>query len=223
MGFNPAWKLRERLWSRQTFVAAENSPRWVVLHHPRADVEVTKPDVDLTDACPVCASGWRQTGPLHIRPSDLPKRAYAVTAENDVLLREDAVAALEDHGRGLTLMQVMDTKERPLSWYQATPDAELPRVVDASNNGYETDMQCTLCQRDGFFDGNQPPPLYERATLDAIPDDLDFVGSYERLGVSGIGRLAAARVFARRDVAERLRAAAGPSNLILQPLRVRVG
>lgn len=138
-----------------------------------------------------------------------------------MLLREDAAEALDGHRSGLTLTQVEDHEGRGLPWYQATPDVELPRVVDASNNGYVCDMQCVRCQRDGFFtDRMRLAPLYERTSLDDISPHLNFVGSYERYGVSGPTRLVGARLFARRDTGERLVQVARRSNLVLRSLRV---
>lgn len=222
-GLNPAWAAREALWSRRTRLASTDSDEWFVLIHPRATITVRKPEVDLTDACPVCASGWKQRGPLRLPPTALPQRGLAMTDDNDLLLREDAVEALDGCNMGLDLKPVQGTDGSELPWLQAVPVDELPPVVDASNNGYSTDLQCVRCQRDGFFDGAKPTPLYEPSALAAVPATHCFVASSERLGVSSSKRLVAARVFARRDAAERLLAAVGAANLKVHPLRLRSG
>lgn len=220
-GLNPAWSVREVLWARRTRLPSTDSDEWFVLTHPRATVSVRKPEVDLTDACPVCASGWKQVGPLRLPPSALPRRGMAMTDDNDLLLREDAVTALDGCTQGLNLTPVLGTDGSVLPWMQAVPLTELSPVVDASNNGYSTDLQCIRCQRDGFFDGARPTPLYEPSALAAVPATYRFIGSAERLGVSSGKRLVAARVFARREAAQRLLAAVGHPNLTVQPLRVR--
>jgi hypothetical protein len=217
---NPLWQAREAVWRWRKRVSSSHSDTWFQLTHPRATIDVRKPNVDLADACPVCAAGWKQTGPLQVPPSALPRRALAMTHDDDLLLRDDALEALDGLTAGLTLVGVEGTDGSALPWTQVVPNLELPRVVNASNNGYTADMQCIQCQRDGFFDDTNRAPLYGPSALSALPTNAYFVGSTERRGVSSRRRLVAARVFARREAAERLLTVAGRSNLTSQSLRV---
>lgn len=140
---------------------------------------------DLTNACNKCGSGAVQIGPLRIRPSDLKKldvqnsiywHVIISRRLRDLFLKED-VKEVEFR----EVVSKIDNKG--LGYYQIIPKYILPPALPSS---FETDNQCPICKRDGYFDGHieGKPKILKYKLSENILNKADFFFSYEFLGYS---------------------------------------
>ena len=131
---------------------------------------------DLSQACPRCGSGARQTSPLVLKRSDTPSRGDIFQTMDYEYLVSPALAQGLREARlsGLELRQaVAHTDNRPLPWYQIVSSRELP-PMSGLTRGILRERPCPLCGRDGHFQSafNPIEIAYDRGAVnvDELPD-----------------------------------------------------
>ena len=139
--------------------------------HPRAGTSY-----DDANACPECGAGLRQTSPLQVRRTELPKSALAAAAADELLLHESIAAVVEAADLpGVAFREVQGPDGTSLPWRQLVVEHTLPPML-ASSRGLirgrsGAERPCTRCARDGWFDTPSDPyiPAYEKKVLDTMP------------------------------------------------------
>ena len=140
--------------------------------HPRADTTY-----DDTNACPQCGAGLRQTSPLRMRKTELPKLALATGAADELLLHESVADVVSRAGlRGIHFRPVLDKDGAEIPWQQMVVEETLPPMIASSRGMIRgrtgVERPCARCRRDGWFDTQSDPfvPAYARSVLDTMPD-----------------------------------------------------
>jgi hypothetical protein len=142
-------------------------------------------EYDLSEVCPRCGTGARQTTALTLDRSELPTDLDLFeTLDGEILASPSLRTALEGAGlSGLELRQAIDHRDGgALDWFQLIPSSEMP-PWDASSMGYKREAPCPNCHRDGYFDAvNEPFEIaYAESGLAAVDD---ITRTYEHFGNS---------------------------------------
>lgn len=171
--------------------------------HPRKGTSY-----DESEACPECGAGLRQTSPLVVLKTELPRAAHAAGIGDEVLFRDEAAATLEAAGlAGVSFREVREKSGAILPWRQLVVTATLPPMLAATRGmirgRVSMERPCSTCGRDGWFDTPHDPfiPAYDGAATAAMPD---AAWTHERWGtgawatpVHGKRRLAERRLIVR--------------------------
>lgn len=154
---------------------------------------------DLAEACPVCATGCRQTSAWFIDGEEIPKLSghRVVESKWNVLVDEGIACALEDAAvTGLSFRSVYavmpDKRQVKLRWKQLCADNGLP-PMSPSTTGFQREDQsdkvqaCKVCKRNGYLPMNEVPPrpVYRASDLRGA---LDVNSSWENYWGSCVDR-----------------------------------
>lgn len=144
-------------------------------------------EYDLSDACPRCGTGARQTSPLIVDGLEVSSRQSLIqTLDREFLLAPELADRLRERGiSGASLLGVKSARHGfTLPWTQLLPTFEMP-PMHPSSTGIERERPCPQCMRDGYFhDANHPLELaYTQSSLGSLPD---VVHTFERFGNSGL-------------------------------------
>jgi hypothetical protein len=139
---------------------------------------------DFASACSTCGTGARQTSPLSLKASGLPRRGDVVeTGQGELLVSPSLGRALRSTGVKQRKVRSA-TSGDALPWVQLESDVELP-PWSAETRGGARESACSRCDRDGHFDSAKNPLriAYDAADLDV--DELpDAVHTFECFGNS---------------------------------------
>lgn len=174
---------------RAQLILMEHQNEYTIFGGPRMGTQY-----DLSDACPACGAGARQTSPMMIDGEDLPRLEglrVASTPYSDILVDEAMAEQLEDMGvTGLSFRSVyavMENKRQvKLRWRQLCARHVLPPISPRST-GVERRGACPSCGRSGFCPKMDDPArvAYRSQDLDGAEDvnstwewfgDWDFNG-----------------------------------------------
>ena len=140
--------------------------------HPREGTSY-----DDSAACPRCGAGVRQTSPLRVRKTELPKSYLAAGIADDLLLHESVAGTIASAGlRGITLRPVLDTSGATIPWFQIVVETTMPPMLAGSRGMIRgragAERPCARCGRDGWFNTTADAfvPVYQRSVLDTMPD-----------------------------------------------------
>lgn len=171
-------------WHEDRYTDAEmDAARLIVLHPPWTyviDGGVSwGTTFDLTGACPVCATGCRQTSAWFINGEEIPKLEghRVVESEWTVLVDEGIASALEDAAvTGLSFRSVyavmQDKRQVKLRWKQLCADNVLP-PMSRDTTGFRRIVQsekvraCDVCGRNGYLPMREMSlrPVYRASDL----------------------------------------------------------
>jgi hypothetical protein len=176
---------------------------------------------DDSDACPECGAGLRQTSPLRMRKTELPK-SYLATGAADELLVHDSVAQVMTAARlrGVTLRPALAHDGGEIPWQQVVVEETMPPMLATSRGMIRgragAERPCSRCGRDGWFGTTSDPfiPAYPRSALQAMPD---LAWTYEQFGTGAWGT----PVHGKRWLARRRLIARPSVYALLKPLKVR--
>lgn len=146
---------------------------------------------DLTQACPACATGCRQTSALFIKGEDVPKLEGHPVAETyfwHLMVSGSLASALEDAAvTGMSLRNVYavmeDGRQMKLRWKQLLSENTLPRWSRhtggfAHERFSEILAPCEVCGRNGFLITKEAPTrVVYRAS--ALTGALDVNSTWE--------------------------------------------
>lgn len=150
-------------------------------------------EYDLAAACPICAAGALQIGPLYLKESEVLKKGKAFqTMDGELLISPEIADVLREQDfSGLELRQAYSTKMNPLAWWQLIAPVVLPRWSEKTS-GIIYDRHsppCFKCGRDGHYNSNKMPMelVYDakKIDLEQLPDAMT---TWECFGKSGISK-----------------------------------
>jgi hypothetical protein len=176
---------------------------------------------DDSAACAECGAGLRQTSPLMLRKSEVPKRGLSGGVGDEFLFHEsvaDVMAA--GNLRGIRFLPVLDTNAAELPWRQLVVEHEMPpmalgtRGVIRGRTGAE--QPCTKCGRDGYFGTTEDPfiPAYPAYALPAMPD---AAWTAERFSTGAWAN----PIHGKRSLADRRLIMRPAAYALLEPLKLR--
>jgi hypothetical protein len=195
---------------------------------------------DLGEACPVCATGCRQTSALFIRGEEAPKlegHRAAQTCFWHILIDDPLAAALEDASvTGLLLRSVYavmpDRRQVKLRWKQLVSENVLPRW-SSSTSGIlrkrqtKTLAPCEVCGRNGFVTTSEAPTrvVYRGSDLRGA---LDVNATWENYWSASVQKPFRERVLSRpwtivTPKVYRIFRDAGVTEVDFHPIRVEDG
>jgi len=106
---------------------------------------------DLSRACKKCGTGAILVGPLIAKKLANVKGHVIQTLDRDIIISKKCMDLLTDIGIPSELMsQVVAKSGIKFDFFHLSPFVQLPKRKRGSK-GLVTDMQCSVCRRDGFF------------------------------------------------------------------------
>lgn len=126
-------------------------------------------EFDLRPACPACYTGARQTSPLRIPRSLLPRHGtLAATCDLAVLVAKPLRDAIVEAGTtGLELREAVSHRTgEGLGWYQLLPQSCMPPFDPRTRGivlGEGCEAPCARCGRDGHYNSSQEPTEFAYA------------------------------------------------------------
>src|SRR6187549_3556919 len=112
--------------------------------------ESTESDYNLADACDACGTGAKLTGTLKVSGILDTRKEIFETLAGDFIISGGLYEKIRELYRDFELLNVVDTKGRPLKYYHLTSNFLLPRFNETST-GFIVDGQCQKCRRNGYF------------------------------------------------------------------------
>jgi hypothetical protein len=138
---------------------------------------------DLSDACPACGTGGKQTSPLFVHREDLRNLKGSRAGEtyrSHLFVDERLAEALEGIGAtGLTLGEMYaEFREKrmvKLPWRQLLAARTLPPMSPRTTGFTRTEYTCKVCLRNGYSGTSEEPlrAVYRSSDLRAV-DDVNF-------------------------------------------------
>lgn len=138
---------------------------------------------DLSNACPVCGTGGKQTSPLFVDREDLRNLKGSRAGETyrgDVFVDERLAEELKRIGAtGLTLGEMYaEFREKrmvKLPWKQLLAARTLPPMSPRTTGFSRVEDSCKVCLRDGYGGTSQEPlrVVYRSSDLREV-DDVNF-------------------------------------------------
>lgn len=149
---------------------------------------------DLSEACPKCGTGAKQTSPLVLPRSSLHKRKGLVSygTDSEILVATSLKKALQEaEVTGIELRQVVaKDSDETLPWWQVICEHTMPKA-SPQTIGWERSESlppCPTCQQDGYYHTQGPYMIFYRredVDLARIPD---VAQTWESFGKSGIDK-----------------------------------
>lgn len=142
-------------------------------------------EYDLSTGCSACKTGARQISPLRLGPKEIPKKpGIWPISRGGIILDEGLAHELQIVIKSACGLRQCEDRQthRKLPWWQILPDLAMP-PLDSTSRGVETEEQCPVCKREGFFNDPDVPERYvyrmnkkQRAKLQ------DFIATWEHFG-----------------------------------------
>lgn len=232
-------------WHEDKFTGEELETAPLILLAPNAGCSVDGgvlwgTTFDLTGACPVCATGCRQTSALFIDGQDVAKLEGHRAAQTYFwhLLIDDSLAnALEDASvTGMSLRSVYavmpDRRQVKLRWKQLLSENVLPRWSPSTSGMVrerhtKTLAPCEVCGRNGFLTTSVAPTrvVYRASELRHA---LDVNSTWENYWSASVDKAFQESVLSRpwtvvTSKVYRIFREAGVTELDYHPIRVEEG
>jgi hypothetical protein len=140
---------------------------------------------DMSEACPLCGTGARLTGPLILRTGQFPKKADLFpTLDHELIVSPQLSAHLR--GAGVTCLGTVQGVRPGNDGYAVLQrDATLPPFSQRTQ-GYEVERQCPECKRDGHFN---IPHVPLQLVYDSVEHNIlayDVLHTWECFGNSAL-------------------------------------
>ena len=171
-------------WHVDRYTEEELDSARLLLIHPNRECEIDGgvawgTTCDLSEACPACGTGARQTSALFVNGDEVSRlqgyRAGA-TYHNHYLVDEGLAAELEEMGAfGLTFRTVYavmpDKRQVKLRWKQLCGVRTLP-PMSPRTTGLTRERPCAVCRRNGYCRMDEEPTrvVYRTSDLREIDD-----------------------------------------------------
>jgi len=146
---------------------------------------------DLSNACPECLAGARQTSPLILNASGISqKKLIAQTYSDERLVSPILAQALKDEKvTGLKFVEVFSMNKREkLPWFQLLSEYEMPPMSLITKGIIRGKAEfdgapCSLCGRDSYFhNANMPSEIYYDKSTVNIEELPDVMKTFEYFG-----------------------------------------
>ena len=112
--------------------------------------ESTRSDYNFAEACDTCGTGAKLTGSLKVRGILDTRNEIFETLDGDLIISRGLYEKIKELYPDFELLNVVDTKNKPLTYYHLTSNFLLPRF-NGTSTGFVIDGQCQKCKRNGYF------------------------------------------------------------------------